>query len=246
MIDYKVSNNKGFWYIFIITDNFSIFLWAMPLKHKSSKTLTEEFSCILTTSKRSSFKLETDRGAEFSNSIFEFFLKSKNKQHYSRFTDNGPSMTERVIRNNYNWLKKPVFLAGKVSWINELSSVINNYNITIHSSIKMTPNQASEKSTEKEVSSNLQDRRVKQKPKYKSRQLFRTAYIKWVFSFGYSTNYSYKLYTVTEVIHDTIPTYRIDYIPESYNENLLSSTNLILDENNQVMRKLNLFQLFSY
>ena len=32
MIDYKISNNKGFRYIFIITDNFSKYLWAIPLK----------------------------------------------------------------------------------------------------------------------------------------------------------------------------------------------------------------------
>ena len=31
MIDYKVSNNKGFRYIFIIVDNFSKCLWAIPL-----------------------------------------------------------------------------------------------------------------------------------------------------------------------------------------------------------------------
>ena len=30
--DYKTSNDKGFRYIFIIIDNFSKYLWAMPLK----------------------------------------------------------------------------------------------------------------------------------------------------------------------------------------------------------------------
>ena len=29
---YKISNNKGYRYIFIIIDNFSKFLWAIPLK----------------------------------------------------------------------------------------------------------------------------------------------------------------------------------------------------------------------
>ena len=32
MIDYKVSNNKGFRYIFITIDIFSIYLWAIPLE----------------------------------------------------------------------------------------------------------------------------------------------------------------------------------------------------------------------
>ena len=106
----------------------------------------------------------------------------------------------------------------------------------------MTPNQASKRSNEKEVYSNLRDDRVKQKPKFKLGQVVRTADIKKVFSKGDSTNYSYKLYTITEVIHDTIPTYRIDYLPKRYNQNLLLPTKLTLDEINQVMKKLNLIQ----
>ena len=51
MIDYKISNNKGFRYIFIIIDNFSKHLWAVPLKKTNSQTITNEFSNILTTSK---------------------------------------------------------------------------------------------------------------------------------------------------------------------------------------------------
>ena len=69
----------------------------------------------------------------------------------------------------------------------------------------MTPIQASIKSNEKIVYSNLQDRRDKQPPKFKLGQLVRTADIKRVFSKGDSTNYNYKLYAITEVIHDTIP-----------------------------------------
>ena len=141
-------------------------------------------------------------------------MKSKNIQHYSRFTDKGPSIAERVIRTIRNLLKEPIFLAGEASWINELSPVIKKYNNTIHSSIKMTPLQASKKSNERKVYSNLQDKRKIPNLKYKIGQLVRTADIKRVFSKGDSTNWSYKLYAVTEVIHNTIPAYRIDYLPE--------------------------------
>ena len=242
MIDYKTSNNKGFRYIFIIIDNFSKYLWAIPLKNKYSQTITNEFSNILTTSKRKPLKIESDRGSEFYNSIFRNLLKSKNIQHYSRFTDRGPSIAERVIRTVRNLLKKPVFEKGNADWLSELPSVVKKYNNTIHHSTKMTPIQASKKSNQKKVYSNLRDDREKQKPKFKLGDLVRTSDIKKVFSKGDSTNYSYKLYTVTEVIHDTIPSYRIDYLPERYNENLLLPTKLSLEQNNQVMKKLNLIQ----
>ena len=240
--DYKISNNKGYRYIFIIIDNFSKFFWAIPLKNKYSQTITNEFSNILTTSKRKPNKLESDRGSEFYNSVFQNFLKSKNIHHYSRYTDKGPSIAERVIRTVRNLLKKPVFEKGRADWISELPSVIKKYNNTIHNSIKMTPVQASKKSNQKLVYNNLKDDREKQKPKYKLGQLVRTADIKRVFSKGDSTNWSYKLYTITEVIHDTIPSYRIDYLPERYNELLLLPTKLSLGENNQVMKELNLIQ----
>ena len=139
-------------------------------------------------------------------------------------------------------MKKPVFEKGKADWLSELPSVVKKYNNTIHHSIKLNPVQASKNSNEKIVYNNLKDNRAKQKPKYRLGQLVRTSDIKRVFSKGDSTNYSYLLYTITEVIHDTIPSYRIDYLPERYNENLLLPTKLTLDENNQVIKELKLIQ----
>ena len=166
MINYKISNNKGYRYIFVITDIFSKYLWAIPLKNKNSPTITNEFSNIVTKSKRSPLKIESDRGSEFYNCIFQNFLKNKNIQHYSRFTDKGPSIAERVIRTIRNLLKKPVFEKGKADWLSEISSVTKQYNKTIHS-FEMTPIQASKKSNEKIVHNNLKDNREIQKPKNK-------------------------------------------------------------------------------
>ena len=169
-------------------------------------------------------------------------MKSKNIHHYSRYTDEGPSIAERVIRTIRNLLKKPVFEKGNADWLSELPSAIKQYNNTIHHSTKMKPIDASKKSNEKIVYSNLRDKRKILNPKYKLGQLVRTVDIKRVFSKGDSTNWSYKLYTITEVIHDTIPSYRIDYLPERYNENLLLPTKLSLEQNNQFMKELNLIQ----
>ena len=70
MIDYKISNNKGFRYLFVIIDNYSKYLWAIPLKKNYIQTITNDFSNILTTSKRKPLKLESDRGTEFYNKNF--------------------------------------------------------------------------------------------------------------------------------------------------------------------------------
>ena len=182
-------------------------MWSVPLRNKYNQTITNEFSNILTTSKGKPLQIESDRGTEFYNSIFQNFLKAKNIHHSSRFTDKGPSIAEHVFRTIPNLLKKPVFEKGNADWLSELPSVIQQYNNTIHYSIKMTPLQASKKSNEKAVFDNLRDDRQKQRPKFNLCQLVRTADIKRVFSKGDSTNYSYKIYTITEVIHNTIPSY---------------------------------------
>ena len=81
---------------------------------------------------------------------------------------------------------------------------------------------------EKEVYSNLRDDREIRKPKFKLGQLVRTSDIRKAFSKCDSTNYSHNLHTIREVIHDTLPSYRINYLPERYNQNLLFPTKLSL------------------
>ena len=166
MVDYKISNHKGFRYIFIIIDNLTKYFWTIPPENKYSQTITNEMSNILTTSKRKPLKRESDRGSEFYNNIFQNYFKIEIIHHYSRFTDKSPSIAERVIRIICNLIKKPVFEKGNADWISELQSVIKHYNNTIHQSIKMTPIEASKTINEKEVYSNLKDKIKNSKTKF--------------------------------------------------------------------------------
>ena len=107
----------------------------------------------------------------------------------------------------------------------------------------MTPIQASLKKNEGYVYKNLLDKRKKVKPKLQINDLVRTADLKRTFSKGDTTNWSYKLYKITEIINDTIPSYHIDNLKERYDESLLKKTELSLKENDNVMKKLNLIQI---
>ena len=97
--DYKISNNYGFRYIFAITlyrlTNNQVYT---TMKIKTIKK-TDEFSKLLSTSKQSSLKIESDRGKEFHTDIFQKTLKVKNIHHYSRFTDKGPSKRRTSCQN---------------------------------------------------------------------------------------------------------------------------------------------------
>ena len=104
----------------------------------------------------------------------------------------------------------------------------------------MTQIQASLKKNEGYVYKNLLDKRKKITPKFQINDLVRTAGLRKTFSKGDTTNWSYILYKITEIINDTIPSYHIDNLKEKYNESLLKKTELSMKENNTVMKKLNL------
>ena len=54
----------------------------------------------------------------------------------------------------------------------------------------------------------------KKKPKQNIGELIRTANLKRILSGGESTDWSIKLYEYTEIVNDTIPSYRINYLQE--------------------------------
>ena len=106
--------------------------------------------------------------------------------------------------------------------------------------MKMTPIEAIKKTKEKVTYNNLKDNGEIKKPKTKLGQLVRNADIKRVFGKGDSANWSYTLHEITEVIYDTIASYRTYCLLERYFQNLLLPTNLTLEEKNQVKKVLNL------
>ena len=189
-------------------------------------------------SKRKPNLIETDRGKEFYNNIFQEFLNKNNIKLYSRNRSYGAVFAERFNRTIRDLLKKIVFEQGDAKWIDILPTITKQYNNKVHSSTKLTPIQASLKKNEGYVYKNLLDKRKKLKPKYEIGDLVRTADIKKMFSKSDTTNWSYKLYKITEIIKDTVPSYHIDNLPERYNESLLIKTELSINENKDVMKKL--------
>ena len=238
--DYGAENNRGYRYVLVIIDNFSKYGWTVPLRHKNAITIKDSFENNLISSKRKPGLIETDRGKEFYNNIFQDFLNKNNIKLYSRNSSYGAVLAERFNRTIRDLLKRRVFEKGESNWIDVLTVITKQYNNRIHTSTKLTPIQASLKKNEGYVYKILLDKRKKIKPKYEIGDLVRTADLKKTFSKGDMTNWSYKLYKITEIVNDTIPSYKINILPERYNESLLKKTNLTLKENNSVMKKLRL------
>ena len=192
---------------------------SSPQKEKCSNN--NSFENILISSKRKPNLIESDRGKEFYNNIFQDFLNKNNIKFYSRNSSYGAVFAERFNHTIRDLLKKIVFERGDAKWIDVIPTITKQNNNNVHSSTKLTPIQASSKKNEGFVYKNLLDKRNKITPKFQINDLVRTADLKKTFSKSDTTNWSYKLYKISEIINDTIPSYKIDNLPERYNESLL-------------------------
>ena len=72
---YTISKNERYRYIFVIFDKFSKNVWTIPLKTRYAETITDIFSNILSISKRSPLKSESDRGKECYKKTFQNFFR---------------------------------------------------------------------------------------------------------------------------------------------------------------------------
>ena len=70
---------------------------VQPLKNKYGPTKPDEFSNILTTSKRSPIKIESDRGNEIYTCVFQHFLQPTKIHQYLRSIE-----YKKIHKNIYN------------------------------------------------------------------------------------------------------------------------------------------------
>ena len=191
-------------------------------------------------SKRKPGLIESDRGKEFYNNIYQDFLNKNNIKIYSRITYLGAVFAERFIKSIRNLLERPVFEQGEANWIDVLHRTTKQYNNRIQSSTELTPIHASSRKNKGYVYQNVPDKRKKVSSKIQVNNLVRTTDLKKKLSKSDSTIWSYKLYKSTKIIIDTILSYRFDNLPERYNESLLKKTNVTMKEIRDVMKKINI------
>ena len=110
--DYGPGNNRGCRYVLVIIDNFSKYGWTVPLRNKNAQTIKDSFENFLISSKRKPGLIETDRGKEFYNNIFQDFSNENNIKLYSRNTYLGAVFAERFNKSIRDLLKRPVFEKG--------------------------------------------------------------------------------------------------------------------------------------
>ena len=200
--------NKGTNYILTVIDCFSKHAWAVPIKRKTGSEITQAFKKIFRD--RCPQKLHTDRGSEFISKETQALLKSKNVHWFATENLTKAQIVERFNRTLKDRMYK-YFTANKTrQWLTALPKLIDNYNTSHHSSIKMTPVKASKKENETDVWHNLYgDVEPKDKPRFKAGDKVRIFRERGRFKRGYTPNYTTEIFIITKVLPTNPPTYRI-------------------------------------
>ena len=135
--------NKNYKFIFTLIDNHTKYAWAIPLKDKSGKSTATAFKKLIETSERKSQKVWSDRDKEFYKKTFLEFPKQNEIQLYSTNSDLKAVFVERFNRTLFDLIKRPMYIEGKVCWLNHLDAVLEKYNNRVHTTTRMTPFEAS-------------------------------------------------------------------------------------------------------
>ena len=148
-----------------------------------------------------------DKGKEFYDKDVKALIEL-----YSTENEEKSRLAERWIRTMLEKMWKYFSANSTNVYINALSDLVREYNNTRHSSIKMTPVNASKKENELGVWRNLYPEHLKIhdiNPKFSVGDKVRISKKKKTFEKGYTTRWTEEIFTIVEVKRTSPVTYKI-------------------------------------
>lgn len=213
MIPYA-KQNKNYKYILTAIDIFSKYAWALPIKTKSSKDVADAMKKILHSGNVPT-NIQCDRGKEFYNSEFRRLMDQYNINLYSTYTIIKAAIVERFNRTLKTKMWKELHLNGSTKWINILSKLIDSYNSTTHSTIKMAPKNVhnNNKRIEQQLLNTVYNYRNELKlSKFHVGEHVRISKQKHLFEKGYTANWTGEIFKIVKVLPSSPTTYLLqDY-----------------------------------
>ena len=209
----------------MVLDLLSKYGWIVPLKDKKGETVTEAFKTIFKEGRKPQYPW-TDKGKEYYNKHMKELLEKNNITLYWTENEGKSSVCERWNRTIKTKMWKQFTVQGNTAFLDILPKILEQYNNTKHSSIKMTPIEASKKKNESTVYFNLYDdvEQLSSKPKFKIGDKVRISkYKRKVFDKDYTVNWTEEIF-LTDKIQSTNPiTHRLkdlnnEEIQESFYE----------------------------
>ena len=208
------KQNNGVKYLLTVIDLFSKYAYTIPLKSKNAEVIIEAFQTLFKTKKPK--KLWTDQGSEFINRSFKKFLSENNIELYHVYNEGKANVTERFNKTLGEMIQKHMTTNQTAKYIDVLQKLLNEYNNKFHTSIKMSPFEASDPKNEITVLNNLYSdiKPSKTKQKFKVGDRVRIQKYKNLFEKGYTPKWTKEIFVVENVRKTTPITYKIKDLNE--------------------------------
>jgi len=137
-----LEQNKGFKCLLTVIDLFSKFAYTIALKSKNADVIINAFEKLFNTRKPN--KICTDRGSKFIDRNFKKFLEQNSIELYHVFNEGKANVIERFKRTLCEMIQKHMTTNQSTKYIDVLQKILHEYNNRYHTSIKMTPFQATD------------------------------------------------------------------------------------------------------
>ena len=197
--------NKGIRFLVCVIDIFSKYAWVVPLKDKKGVSIATAFQSILKQSNRKPNKIWVDKGSEFYNASFKKWLQDYDIVMYSTNNEGKSVVAERFTRTLKSKIYKHMTSISKNVYIDKLDDIVDKYNNTYHTTIKMKPIDVKDNTyinTDKETNN--------KNPKFKVGDRVRISKYKNIFAKGYAPNWSEEVFVIKKVKNTVQWTYVIN------------------------------------
>ena len=175
--------NKRIRFLLCVIDIFSKYAWVVPLKDKKGISIVEAFQSILKQSNRN----------------FKKWLRDIDIVMYSTYNEGKSVVAERFIRTLKDKIYKYMTSISKNVYIDKLDDIVDEYNNTYHTTIKMKPAYVKDNTyinADKDI--NNKD------PNFKVGDHVRISKYKNIFAKGYMPNWSEEVFVIRKV-KNTVP-----------------------------------------
>ena len=205
------GENGGVRYLLTVIDILSKYAWAVPIKTKTGDDVLKAMKGIIKESGRRPDKLQTDEGREFTNKKMQDFLESTGIHWFHTYSDKKASVVERFNRTLKGLMWKYFTYKGTHRWVDQLPQFLENYNSTVHSSIKMKPRDVTPENDHRafQVLYGHEMATSGRKPKFSIGEKVRITKYKGIFKKGYLPNWTEEIFIIKHIIYSMPPVYKI-------------------------------------
>ena len=213
--------NQNYKYILLMIDIFSRYIWTVPLKSKHASEIIRAFKIVFKTGRKPEI-LRTDRGREFIAKSVTDFLRGHSIHSFVTNNIVKANYAERGIKSIKSKLSRYMYSNQTYKYIDVLDSIVETYNNSFHSSIKMAPQDVNETNESKLWRQLYLPKKEKNQPKEKSKKktikpykfiigdTVRVSFLKKTFSREYDQKWSDEIFIISKRFRrDNIPVYKL-------------------------------------